>query len=509
MRTNPLYGQWGRSGAPAWLEATVASALAAGANPDSAPADLQAQLQLDSLYRARVLLGEIRRRAGDPRGFHPSERDTVVEAPEGDDGTDGHEYFVNELTGEYRFLIRGRPQALILPKAQVDQMVRDYVKDGGGYTQAELARAHRLVRAEVNAILKALGIVKGSPPFTPEALAELPEEELHERWLAAKVHRVERKAQAAIWREIERDALKYRDIARSVLSYMADAVNEQALAPWPAPLPPLAHDGRRRALFIVATDWHIGRAAWVGYGPNGFDIHECERRIDQAVSRTLAELKHPVERIFLTVGGDLAHADGMSRTTTKGTPQDMGISSAEMIVRTVRIMFRLIHRLVATAPVTLCQHAGNHDQALDIGLYAALTEAFRDHPHVETAGDPAHPYSPYQRVRYGNTLVGLTHGDKKWKAADLAPIMVNRWPVDFTETKHHIWCLGHRHSLIVEDTKGVQVWSMPSITGSDEWHEGSWPHHSPPRLGSHLLDYEWGPVGVIYAHVDQGLDDAA
>lgn len=428
-----------------------------------------------------------------------------IQAPEGDDGRAGNTYDISDTTGDYRFWILGRAAPVVLSRDQVAELVASYVHDGGGQTQSSLARQLALPRRVVNAILKALQVVKDSPPFPPEEISERPEEDLLDEWVASKAAKLERRAHRSVWAQVEKDARQWRDLHRSILQHVeaatARAIEDGAAAPDWIPTEGKAGDC---ALLVVPTDVHVGKYGWAGFGPGATDLDDTKRRLWTAVRRVVDLAPGDPSVIYLTIGGDFFHADTLTATTTKGTPQDMSGTPEQMIVEGFRLAHELVRALALVAPVRLILHAGNHDAALALALYASLVEAHRSSGRIEPAGDADHPWGPYQAVRYGCSLLGFTHGDGRHKVADLGPLMAQRWPKLWAATTRRYWFTGHRHHLAVEEARGVEVHTVPSVSGQDRYHSRHWPHASRARLGGYVFDPDRGMVAQVWGDVEPG-----
>ena len=77
--------------------------------------------------------------------------------------------------------------------------------------------------------------------------------------------------------------------------------------------------------------------------------------------------------------------------------------------------------------------------------------------------------------RFGNTLIGSTHGDGA-KLPDLPLIMANDAPNDWAKAEHRVWHVGHFHHnqrFAQKDLVGCEVETHRTLAASDAWH-----HHS-------------------------------
>jgi len=452
-------------------------------------------------YQLRALRGYLWRQAGDPRGFPPEQRVPVdVVAPEGDDGTAGNTFDVSDVTGDYRFWLAGQPGAIVKSTDEVNEILWQYSSHGDGLTQAMVARAHGLTRRQLNGILKALAFTKSEIPYTDAQIAERDEDEIASEIASLKRARIDRKAHAKLWRDVERDAASWRALELSTLQYVAEAVAASA------PGPVVARDIRRApesfALLIPVTDLHIGKISWGGYGPGAFSTIIAQMRLGQAVDSILAWLPGAPAEIILPIGGDFFQCDNVGGTTGRGTPQDIDGTPEKMIVEGFGIAFALVAELAAVAPVTLVYNRGNHDPALSLALFRALELAHKDSDRVKVL-DAEDRYSPYQCMVYGVTAIGFAHGDGRSKPHELATLMAQRWPGMWAATERREWHLGHVHHLRTVEDSGVTLLTNPSLSGSDRYHEQKWPVAARPQLAAHVYDLKRGRIATVYGVCDE------
>jgi hypothetical protein len=162
------------------------------------------------------------------------------------------------------------------------------------------------------------------------------------------------------------------------------------------------------------------------------------------------------------------------------------------------LMFTIVTLLAQRAPVDLWLMEANHDHILGHALFASLAMAFRDSERVNIKRDSTTPYGPYQIGRYGNTLVGFAHGDGRHNNPDLSAVMSQQAREAWGQTEHRIWCTGHRHAHSVKEDYGVEVHVMPSLAGTDRYHQKSWPHRQGPRLKALVLHEQDGLVASLF-----------
>ena len=106
-----------------------------------------------------------------------------------------------------------------------------------------------------------------------------------------------------------------------------------------------------------------------------------------------------------------------------------------------------------------------------------LEARFSNNPNVEINNTPNQPRKYH---RWGNCLVGWTHGDSG-KVASLFNAMSVDNPIDFGETKFRAMHIGHLHkkkktefSLVRNDEEfGLDVEVCPALSPTDVWHNNN------------------------------------
>ena len=121
---------------------------------------------------------------------------------------------------------------------------------------------------------------------------------------------------------------------------------------------------------------------------------------------------------------------------------------------------------------------GNHDFERSYYMGSVLSAWFSQDSTVNINNHA----SPRKYYRFGNVLLGLTHGSEE-KEASLPMLMatdIESKPM-WSETKFHEWHLGHIHrkrtvkyeinkSRPLNEDLGVTIRYMSSLTGTEEWH---------------------------------------
>jgi len=176
----------------------------------------------------------------------------------------------------------------------------------------------------------------------------------------------------------------------------------------------------------------------------------------------------------------------------------------------VRLLVDAINMLRETGvPVDVLVIPGNHDFERSYYMGSYLEAWFKNDAAVNINNHA----SPRKYYRYGNTLLGLTHGGEE-KETSLPMLMatdVESKPM-WSETKFHEWHLGHIHrkrtvkyeinkSRPLNEDLGVTIRYLSSLTGTEEWH------HKKGFVGSNKAadGFVWNHEFGLVAHLNTNL----
>ena len=217
---------------------------------------------------------------------------------------------------------------------------------------------------------------------------------------------------------------------------------------------------------ISILDHHFGKLAWAAETGDNYDLKIAIKRFKDALVDLLGRVRtQHVEKILMPVGHDLFHVDSMLNTTTAGTPQDVDGRWQKSFMAVYETMVWAIRECREVAPVDVVMVPGNHDFQRTFYLGEVLKARFFDATDVTIDNSPV----TRKYVRYGRTLIGLTHGSDE-KPKDLPTIMANEVPGEWAASTFRIWHLGHLHKQSEETIGGVNLRRCPSLCGTDAWH---------------------------------------
>lgn len=199
-------------------------------------------------------------------------------------------------------------------------------------------------------------------------------------------------------------------------------------------------------------DPHIGMYAWAEEAGEDFDVKIAERNLCAAMDR-LVECSKPAKQALIVNVGDFFHADNKFGTTTRGTQLDTDSRWSHVLRIGVRAMRHCIESALRKhEKVHVINEIGNHDDHTAQVLTLALTMSYENNSRVTFDQSPG----MYHYHRFGDVLLGVTHGDKI-KPEKLGEIMSVDRQEDWGKTKFRYWYTGHIHNRKVYELPGCMV----------------------------------------------------
>lgn len=301
--------------------------------------------------------------------------------------------------------------------------------------------------------------------------------------------------QVKAWLKPIRGADASRELIASLVADMATH------APRYPSVPRLVPGDDAHMLELDPFDLHVGMLAWAAETGESYDSDIAVDLATRATARLiqLASGFH-FERVLIPLGNDLLHTDrqvdGKGGQTTRGTQQDVDTRRGKMVRAGIKLAITLIDMVRQVAPVEIVIVAGNHDTESMPMLGEVLAAWYRNDGDVTVRNDPC----PRHYVRYGASLIGLTHGHEG-KASDLPLIMATERP-DFGTATFKLWRCGHLHrkSETISEYSGVRVCVAPSLAARDSWHAFQGYGHM-RAMEAHVWHRDQGLIGQFTASV--------
>jgi len=357
----------------------------------------------------------------------------------------------------------------------------------------EVCREFGIPRAWFDEYRRRHGWTHDMDIYTDEQIMESNVEQLVEDLVLKRRHELHKKLERKKWKEIEEDADKYRLFETNVLADFRNLIQEKATSVSQLALP-VSSDPF--SLVISPTDFHWGKYGWVDEVGETYNFEEAKSRLMGKTQELISRLYSKPEQIIISTGSDWFHVDNDLGTTTRGTPQDMCATPAEILITGCKLAREHIDLLRQVAPVEIVMMAGNHDRHSSLALMMYLSAAYEGVNDVDitiTANNRRY-------IEYGNTVLGFTHGDGLGKTA-LGPLMAVEARELWGANEHKVWFHGHLHHQRMHEKDGCLIIQMPSLAGHDRYHARSGYTTSKAGLAAYLIDYKEGYIGSLFAPV--------
>ena len=335
-----------------------------------------------------------------------------------------------------------------------------------------------------------------SVPLTNEQLLDTDNiQDLTEEIVASRRHTAAQKLASAEYKSLEKDALAFRLFEETMLSHFKSLET----VPTVTPKLKLPKASNPYALVVCPTDFHWGKHGWEDETGETYNFDEARERLFAKTQRLIEKIPSTPEKIYVGAGSDWFHVDNDQGTTTRGTPQDMCGSPAEIFMSGCRLAREHIELLRQVGPIEIVMMPGNHDRYSSLALMMYLSAVY------ENVKDVTIKVTANNRVyyTYGSTLLGFTHGDGLKRGNSLAMLMANEAKKEWGQTDHHVWFHGHLHHQRMSEKDGAIVFQMPSLAGHDRYHARSGYTTSKAGLAAYMIDKVEGYIGSLFAPVTE------
>lgn len=399
----------------------------------------------------------------------------------------------------YVFTLRSHRKVVVIRDPVIQQIVSGYSNaDGAPKTINQLACDLGWPRVTVREVLAALQKTHDCIPFTDEELGNVPEEELVQDLIRRKEGRVVVRAEQERWKKVQANSDKWESLEKSVLHVVNENMSEwfqtYSVMPFDFGDPKFHH-----ALVIAATDLHYGLysdSKETGFAYNRDIARERLHKHTEELLTDLSGLGRP-DMTYSGIGSDWFHIDCDGGTTTRGTPMDTDGTYSDIFVGGCQLAVEHIDMLRHVGPVTVIGFPGNHDRTGSLSLASYLQAWYRDCKDV-TVNVSARQR---QYERYGNTLMGFTHGDDV-KLTELPNLMASEARRDWGDTENHLWFTGHLHHEKTAAVAGSTVVQLTALASPDRWHARKGYVMSRNALEAFVLHHERGLKAQWFAPVE-------
>ena len=236
------------------------------------------------------------------------------------------------------------------------------------------------------------------------------------------------------------------------------------------------------------------------------DFHLAKRHIDgdnspsvrckryfEAATNLIYDVKalYDIDRIVFPISNDFFHTDNFHHQTTAGTPQETIVDYAHeyelgfaLLVDTIGMLKNVCKEL----HVVLVQ--GNHDRTKSYYLAHALDVYFHADPNIYFDRE----HSVVKATMLGETFIGYHHGNCKIEDLPLLFATHPDYSVMFGYAKYREVHTGDKHHYMAKEVKGVRIQQMPSLSGTDRWHQDNNFVHSVRAALALVYDKELGKI---------------
>ena len=236
------------------------------------------------------------------------------------------------------------------------------------------------------------------------------------------------------------------------------------------------------------------------------DFHLAKRHIDgdnspsvrckryfEAATNLIYDVKalYDIDRIVFPISNDFFHTDNFQHQTTNGTPQETIVDYAHeyelgfaLLVDTIT----MLKNVCKEVHVVLVQ--GNHDRTKSYYLAHALDVYFHADPNIYFDRE----HSVVKATMLGETFIGYHHGNCKIEDLPLLFATHPDYSQMFGYAKYREVHTGDKHHYMAKEVKGVRIQQMPSLSGTDRWHQDNNFVHSVRAALALVYDKELGKI---------------
>jgi len=236
-----------------------------------------------------------------------------------------------------------------------------------------------------------------------------------------------------------------------------------------APVQPVPEVAYRDLLAVYPVgDPHFGLYSWRAESGDDFDLSIAEQITTAAIDRLVASAP-AAETGLLLILGDMFHTDyNQNRTLRSGNALDVDTRWAKVMQVGLRALVYSVKRLRSKHRQVMVKILkGNHDEHSSFAIALALDAYFSADRAITVDLSPAEHWY----YRFGQVLIGATHGDKA-KMPELPGIMACDRSDDWGKASHRYWYQGHIHHDEVREFPGCTVEAFRTLAARDAWHSG-------------------------------------
>jgi hypothetical protein len=217
---------------------------------------------------------------------------------------------------------------------------------------------------------------------------------------------------------------------------------------------------------ISLSDFHLAKRHIDG---DNSPSTRCKRYFNTAVSLAYnVKSLYDIDRIIFPISNDFFHTDNYQHQTTAGTPQETIVDYAHEYELGFALLVDTIKALKSVCKevhVILVQ--GNHDRTKSYYLAHALDVYFSSDHNVYFDRE----HGVVKATMVGETFIGYHNGNCKIEDLPLLFATHPDYSQMFGYAKYREVHTGDKHHYMAKEVKGVRIQQMPSLSGTDRWHQ--------------------------------------
>jgi hypothetical protein len=217
---------------------------------------------------------------------------------------------------------------------------------------------------------------------------------------------------------------------------------------------------------ISLSDFHLAKRHIDG---DNSPSTRCKRYFNTAVSLAYnVKSLYDIDRIIFPISNDFFHTDNYQHQTTAGTPQETIVDYAHEYELGFALLVDTIKALKSVCKevhVILVQ--GNHDRTKSYYLAHALDVYFSSDHNVYFDRE----HGVVKATMVGETFIGYHHGNCKIEDLPLLFATHPDYSQMFGYAKYREVHTGDKHHYMAKEVKWVRIQQMPSLSGTDRWHQ--------------------------------------
>jgi hypothetical protein len=241
---------------------------------------------------------------------------------------------------------------------------------------------------------------------------------------------------------------------------------------------------------VSIADYHLAKKCVDGDNDPAERASRYYKIAESLVNKV--EANYDIDNIVLPISNDFFHTDNYQNQTTNGTPQDTILEYHSEYELGFSLLVDTINMLRTKSNiVTVVLVQGNHDRTKSFYLAHALNVYFKDNTDVKFIRE----HSVVKGLTLGNTFIGYHHGNCKLDDLPLLFATSSKYSSMFGDSLYREIHTGDKHHYMAKELKGVRIQQMPSLSGSDRWHEDNNFVHSIRAALVLIYDKELGKEG--------------